>query len=120
MLMSTKLGEKSNIPESGNPKVVTESDREVSAKEAKEMKAEAKEDAKERRKPKEYSVDTFKRPLTKDEKEVFNDLDKDEKRKFIIKRWVEENRQLDKKDMHEISLADEQEIGLRPNPGPQS
>src|SRR6185312_17377757 len=96
-------------------KVVTEKDKELTPKETKELKAEIKADAKERGKPKEYSIDTFKRPLTKDEKEVFNDLDKDEQKKFIIKRWALENNQLDKADMHEISLEDARLAGLSPS-----
>jgi hypothetical protein len=65
-------------------------------------------------KPKEYTVETFKHPLTKDEKKEFDDLDEDEQKKFIITRWTAENRTLDTKDMHEISLEDQQFVGLIP------
>lgn len=83
--------------------------------------AEEKAAAKERGKPKEYSIDTFKRPL-KDDKERgitelsdFKKLDEVDQKKFIINRWIQENRTLDKSEMHEVSLDDEKLVGLVPS-----
>lgn len=73
-------------------------------------------DAKERAKPKEYTIDSFHRPLTDDEEKAFKKLDKDEQKKFIIKRWVQENRAAEKADQHEVSLEDMKEAGLMPQP----
>lgn len=99
------------------PERVTEEDKKIiSEKDKKTMLADDKADAKERSKPKEYSIDTFKRPLKDEEEKEFKKLDKDEQKKFIIRRWIEENRSLDKADMHEVSLEDEVEVGLRPTP----
>lgn len=99
------------------PERVTEEDKNaVTEKDRKTMLADDKKDAKERGKPKEYDIDTLKRPLKKEEKEEFNKLDKKEQRKFIIRAWIAENRSLDKADMHEVSLEDEVEVGLRPTP----
>lgn len=98
------------------PEKVTEEDKNaVTEKDRRTMLADDKKDAKERGKPKEYSIDTFKRPLKKEEKEEFNKLDKGEQRKFIINRWIQENRSLDKSEMHEVSLDDEKEVGLVPS-----
>lgn len=68
--------------------------------------------AKERARPKEYSIDTFHKELTKDEKTEFNKLDDDEQKKFIIRRWILENRSADKADQHEVSLEDERLVGM--------
>jgi hypothetical protein len=62
---------------------------------------------------KRYDVDTLKRPLNDDEEKLFKGMDKDEKKKFIIQRWIQENRTLDKKDMHEVSLEEEKLVGLQ-------
>jgi hypothetical protein len=101
-----------------SPKVVTEEQRDnVSKADVKEMKKQDKESAKERGKPKEYTLDTLKRPLDEDrDKETikqFKKMDDDEQKKFIIRKWVEENAHLDKSEQHEISLEDERFAGLR-------
>jgi|SRR6186713_1004567 len=95
--------------------VVTEEDKDLSKKEAADLLADDKAKAKERRKPKEYSIDTLKRPLNKDEEKEFNKLSKEEQKVFIIKKWIAENRTLDKSEMHEVSLDDEKEAGLVPS-----
>ena len=69
---------------------------------------------KERAKPKQYTKETFKTELTKDEEKEFEKLDKDEQKKFIVKRWFAENKYLDTIDQHEISLEDMQLAGLMP------
>jgi hypothetical protein len=59
--------------------------------------------------------------VEKERKAEFNKLSKDEKRRFIIKEKMLENRWLDKKDQHEISFEDEQFANTAaPTPGPQS
>ena len=62
---------------------------------------------------KRYDIDTLKRPLNDDEEKEFKKLEKEDQKKFIIRQWVQENRTLDKKDMHEISLEEEKLIGLQ-------
>lgn len=61
---------------------------------------------------KRYDLDTLKRPLNDDEEKLFKSLEKEDQKKFIIRKWVEENRTLDKVDMHEISREEEKLIGL--------
>jgi hypothetical protein len=65
-------------------------------------------------KVKEYKLDTLKTPLTKEEHDAFNKLDEEGQKKFIITKWVQENRSLDTPDQHEVSLEDERFAGLRP------
>lgn len=62
---------------------------------------------------KRYELDTLKRPVPKEEEEVFNEMDKDQKKKYMINQWIQENRTLDKKDMHEVSLEEEKLVGLQ-------
>ena len=45
--------------------------------------------------------------FAKDKKAQFDAMSEDEKKRFVIKNKLLENRYLDKKDMHEISLEDE-------------
>ncbi|WP_411753326.1 hypothetical protein [Serratia sp. (in: enterobacteria)] len=91
----------------------TEEDRKEAEKTDKENKTTAAN--KERRTPKRYDIDTFSKPLNKEEEKEFNKLDKDEQKKFIIKKWIAENKELDTPDMHEVSLADEAFVGYRPS-----
>ena|SRR4029079_13598961 len=62
---------------------------------------------------KRYDLDTLKRNVPDEEKERFKKMDETEQRRYIINQWVQENRTLDKKDMHEISLEEEKFIGLQ-------
>jgi hypothetical protein len=52
--------------------------------------------------------------LTKQEKEAYDDLDKEEQEIFVIKKKVERNHYLDKKDQFEVSREDEVKAGLVP------
>jgi hypothetical protein len=52
--------------------------------------------------------------LTEAQEKEYNKLKGDEKKKFEIRQKTVENRYLDKKDQHEISLEDERFAGLVP------
>lgn len=51
----------------------------------------------------------------------FDKLSEEEKKKFVIRKRIEENRWLQKNEQHEVSLEDEQLINAAgPLPGPSS
>jgi len=69
---------------------------------------------------KSYDIESLKKnpldnkdeKIAKQNKEAFNKLNADEKKKFVIKAQVAENQHLDKKDQHELSNEDLKFAGL--------
>jgi hypothetical protein len=69
---------------------------------------------------KSYDIESLKKnpldnkdeKIAKQNKDEFNKLSADEKKKFVIKAQVAENQHLDKKDQHEISNEDLKFAGL--------